>query len=332
MNYIGSKLSLRPFIKEKILEVSRLDKEDKVFGDLFAGTGVIGNEFKKMGYKVISNDIQHYSYILNKHYIENNYPMNTKLLEHLNSLKGQEGFIYNNYCMGSGSERNYFSDFNGKKCDAIRQELEKLYKDKEIDKHQYNFLASLINSIDKYANTVSIYGAFLKSLKKRAEKNFKLELLPIIEGNKKGKVYNEDVNSLIKKVKGDILYLDPPYNSKQYSTNYHLLETISRYDNPVIKGKTGLRVCNKQKSKFCSKPQVKQVFEELISNANFKYIFLSYNDEGLMKLEDIKRILEKYGEYRYFATNYKRFKSDKDKNRNYKKSSTIEYLHCLIKK
>ena len=106
MNYIGSKLSLRPFIKEKILEVSRLDKEDKVFGDLFAGTGVIGNEFKKMGYKVISNDIQHSSYILNKHYIENNYPMNTKLLEHLNSLKGQEGFIYNNYCMCSGSERS----------------------------------------------------------------------------------------------------------------------------------------------------------------------------------------------------------------------------------
>ena len=92
-----------------------------------------------MGYKVISNDIQHYSYILNKHYIENNYPMNTKLLEHLNSLKGQEGFIYNNYCMGSESERNYFSDFNGKKCDAIRQELEKLYKNKEIDKHQFQY-------------------------------------------------------------------------------------------------------------------------------------------------------------------------------------------------
>lgn len=134
MNYIGSKLSLRPFIKEKILEVSRLDKEDKedkedkVFGDLFAGTGVIGNEFKKMGYKVISNDIQHYSYILNKHYTENNYPMNTKLLEHLNSLKGQEGSIYNNYCMGSGSKRNYFSDFNEKKCDAIRQELENFIK------------------------------------------------------------------------------------------------------------------------------------------------------------------------------------------------------------
>ena len=121
--------------------------------------------------------------------------MNTKLLEHLNSLKGQEGFIYNNYCMGSGSERNYFSDFNGKKCDAIRQELEKLYKNKEIDKHQYNyFLASLINSIDKYANTASIYGAFLKSLKRSAQRESTLELLPIIDGNKKGRVYNKDTN------------------------------------------------------------------------------------------------------------------------------------------
>ena len=161
--------------------------------------------------------------------------MNTKLLEHLNSLKGQEGFIYNNYCMGSGGERNYFSDFNGKKCDVIRQELEKLYKNKEIDKHQFQ-QASWINSIDKYANTASICGAFLKSLKRSAQRESTLELLPIIDGNKKGRVYNKDTNSLIKKVKGDILYLDPPYNSRQYSANYHLLETISRYENPVIKG------------------------------------------------------------------------------------------------
>ena len=160
-----------------------------------------------MGYKVIANDIQHYSYIINKHLIENNSTINIELIEHLNLLEGKEGFIYNNYCMGSGSERNYFSDYNGKKCDAIRQELEKLYKNKEIDEHQYNyFLASLINSIDKHANTASVYGAFLKSLKKSAVKDFELELLPIIDGNKDGKVYNEDINILIKEIKGDILY------------------------------------------------------------------------------------------------------------------------------
>ena len=333
MNYIGSKLSLKSFIKDTILVISKIDSENKVFADLFAGTGVIGSEFKKMGYKVIANDIQHYSYILNKHFIENNNPMNIELIEHLNSLEGKEGFIYNNYCMGSGSERNYFSDYNGKKCDAIRQELEKLYKNKEIDEHQYNyFLASLINSIDKHANTASVYGAFLKSLKKSAVKDFELELLPIIDGNKDGKVYNEDINILIKEIKGDILYLDPPYNARQYSANYHLLETISKYDNPIIKGKTGLRDYSNQKSKFCSKSQVNQVFEELISDADFKYIFLSYNDEGLMSLETIKKIMEKYGEYQCFTTDYKRFRADKEENRNHKKSSTVEYLHCLIKK
>ncbi|KXA25767.1 modification methylase [Fusobacterium nucleatum YWH7199] len=332
MNYIGSKLSLKSFIKDTILGISKINSENKVFADLFAGTGVIGSEFKKMGYKVIANDIQHYSYILNKHFIENNSPMNIELIEHLNSLEGKEGFIYNNYCMGSGSERNYFSDFNGKKCDAIRQELEKLYKNKEIDEHQYNyFLASLINSIDKHANTASVYGAFLKSLKKSAVKDFELELLPIIDGNKDGKVYNEDINILIKEIKGDILYLDPPYNARQYSANYHLLETISKYDNPIIKGKTGLRDYSNQKSKFCSKSQVNQVFEELISDADFKYIFLSYNDEGLMSLETIKKIMEKYGEYKCFTTDYKRFRADKEENRNHKKSSTVEYLHCLIK-
>ena len=332
MNYIGSKLSLKSFIKDTILGISKIDSENKVFADLFAGTGVIGSEFKKMGYKVIANDIQHYSYIINKHLIENNSPINIELIEHLNSLEGKEGFIYNNYCMGSGSERNYFSDYNGKKCDAIRQELEKLYKNKEIDEHQYNyFLASLINSIDKHANTASVYGAFLKSLKKSAVKDFELELLPIIDGNKDGKVYNEDINILIKEIKGDILYLDPPYNARQYSANYHLLETISKYDNPIIKGKTGLRDYSNQKSKFCSKLQVNQVFEELISDADFKYIFLSYNDEGLMSLETIKKIMEKYGEYQCFTTDYKRFRADKEENRNHKKSSTVEYLHCLIK-
>ena len=332
MNYIGSKLSLKSFIKDTILGISKIDSENKVFADLFAGTGVIGSEFKKMGYKVIANDIQHYSYIINKHLIENNSPINIELIEHLNSLEGKEGFIYNNYCMGSGSERNYFSDYNGKKCDAIRQELEKLYKNKEINEHQYNyFLASLINSIDKHANTASVYGAFLKSLKKSAVKDFELELLPIIDGNKDGKVYNEDINILIKKIKGDILYLDPPYNARQYSANYHLLETISKYDNPIIKGKTGLRDYSNQKSKFCSKSQVNQVFEDLILNADFKYIFLSYNDEGLMSLETIKEIMEKYGEYKCFTTDYKRFRADKEENRNHKKSSTIEYLHCLIK-
>lgn len=329
MNYIGSKLSLIDFLIDSIRQVT--DESTGVFADLFAGTGIVGSTFKKMGYKVLANDIQHYSYVLNKHFIENTESFDTSLADYLNSLNGINGFIYNNYCNGSGCERNYFTDENGKKCDAIRIEINKLYEQGEISENQYyHLLASLINSIDKYANTASVYGAFLKHIKKSASKAFKLELLPIIDGQK-GIVYNEDINHLITSIKGDILYLDPPYNSRQYCTNYHVLETISRYDNPVLSGKTGLRDYNGQKSKYCSGKTVESSFDDLISKANFKYIFLSYNNEGLMSLERIKEIMNKYGKYEVFTKEYHRFRADKEENRNHKASSTTEYLHCLIK-
>lgn len=333
MNYIGSKFSLIDFIQDTIYDVTGYKCNDSfTFADLFAGTGIVGATFKSNGCNVISNDIQYYSYVISKHYIENNAPINTDILDYLNNLDGVDGFIFKNYCAGSGSGRNYFTDYNGRKCDAIRQKIEELYKNKAIDdKQYYYFLASLINSIDKYANTASVYGAFLKHIKKSAIKDFSLELLPIISGSDEGKVYNDDISKLIKVINGDVLYLDPPYNARQYCTNYHVLETISRYDNPILKGKTGLRDYTEQKSKFCSKRTVEATFEDLIANAHFKYIFLSYNNEGLMNMEVIKNIMSKYGEYNIFTKNYHRFKADKEENRNHKASSTIEYLHCLIK-
>ena len=332
MNYIGSKFSLLDFLRASISAATGYKENDSyVFADLFAGTGVVGAAYKAGGCKVIANDIQYYSYILNKHYIENVPPIDTALLEYLNNLPGIEGFIFNNYCEGSGSGRNYFTDINGKKCDAVRTELEKLHQNGEIDNAvYYYFLASLINSIDKYANTASVYGAFLKHIKKSAQKEFKLDLLPIIDGPT-GAVYNEDVNKLIRNISGDVLYLDPPYKARQYCTNYHVLETIARYDNPVLIGKTGLRDYQDQKSAFCSKRTVAKVFEDLIINAKFKYIFLSYNNEGLMSLDTIKEIMSKYGSYSCYTQDYKRFKADKDMNRNISAAQTTEYLHCLIK-
>ncbi len=333
MNYIGSKYSLLDFLTETIENVTGIKNgKGYIFSDLFAGTGVVGAEFKKKGYTVIANDIQYYSYIINKHLIENNSPIDTSILDYLNSLEGVEGFVYKNYCEGSGSGRNYFTDYNGKKCDAIRIEIEKMYNEGKINENQYYyFLASLINSIDKYANTASVYGAFLKHIKKSASKEFNLELLPIIDGGKCGRVYNEDINKVVRDITGYILYLDPPYNERQYCTNYHVLETIAKYDSPELRGKTGLREYSQQKSLFCSKRTVEEVFEDLIANADFRYIFLSYNNEGLMTMDRIKEIMEKYGEYSVFEREYKRFKADREENRNHKGSVTIEYLHCLKK-
>lgn len=334
MNYIGSKFSLLEFLHDTILKVSGFkDGDSFVFADLFAGTGVVGAYYKKLGCTVLSNDIQYYSYSIIKHYIENDSSnVRIDLFDYFNSLPGIEGFIYKNYCLGSGSKRNYFTDENGQKCDAIRTELERMYKEKEIDTHTYYFyLGSLINSIDKYANTASVYGAFLKHVKKSAQKNFVLEPLKIIDGVE-GKAFNENINELVRNISGDVLYLDPPYNARQYCSNYHVLETIARYDEPVLNGMTGLREAGKQKSDFCSKRTVEAAFEDLISNAKFKYIFLSYNNEGLMSLDTIKRIMSKYGDYSFETKTYKRFKADRDENRNIAANETIEYLHCLVKK
>ena len=269
MNYIGSKYSLMDFLTTTIADVAGTNTKGKVFADLFAGTGVVGKTFKEQGYRVISNDIQYYSYVLNKHLIENVPPLSVDIVDSLNQLSGTEGFIYKNYCAGSGSGRQYFTDQNGMKCDSIRIELERLKNCGDIDEAQYYYLlASLINSIDKYANTASVYGAFLKQVKKSAAKEFELELLPIVDGDKESKAYNENISNVIQRIGGDILYLDPPYNTRQYCTNFHVLETIARYDSPELKGKTGLRDYSSQKSLFCSPRTVVEAFDDVLRHAD----------------------------------------------------------------
>ena len=353
MNYIGSKLSLLEFLEQSINKV--VDKNCNIFCDLFAGTGVVGSYFKKKGYKVIANDIQYYGYVLNRHYIGNHKELGFSALikeipklknikidkrkcfvcSHLSDLKGKKGFVYNNYCFGGTENQNeprqYFSDENGMRCDAIRQKIEKWKKEKLISDDEYYFLiTSLVESIDKYANTASVYGAFLKKLKKTAQNSLVLKPAELIINDQVHEVFNEDINKISAKIQGDILYLDPPYNHRQYATNYHLLETIAKYDNPVIHGKTGLREYQNQKSLYCSRTQVKKVFRDLILKAKVKYIFLSYNNEGLMTLDEIKEIMSLRGKYGYFTKDYNRFKADRAENREYKSSKTVEYLHYVV--
>jgi adenine-specific DNA-methyltransferase len=352
MNYIGSKLRLLDFLEKSIKEV--VGDGEHCICDLFAGTGTVGIHFKKLGYQVTSNDLQYYSYIINKHYIQNNEVFKFENLldeivdlnnveegkqinavcDYLSNLPLVGGFIYNNYATGGTINqehvRLYFSDENAKICDTIRIKIEEWKNNGKINDGEFTYLlACLLNATDQKANTASVYGAFLKSFKKSALEKIKIKPLEIVINNYNNEVYNMDANELVKQLTCDILYLDPPYNNRVYGDNYHILETIAKYDNPEITGKTGNRK-EKTPSDYSKKTQVRKAFTEMIDNCNTKYIFLSYNNEGLLSMDEIKDILSKKGEYGVFIRAYQRYKSDKDENRNHKVIDTYEHLHYVI--
>jgi adenine-specific DNA-methyltransferase len=332
MNYIGSKRRVSSFIKESVLSVVGEDLSQKIFCDMFAGTGVVGRIFKQDVKKVIANDLEYYSYVLNKNYIQNHQKLDYHdKLEKLAKLTPKKGFIYQHYCRGGGGERQYFSDANGQKIDAIRSEIERWKGTGEIDDGVYFFLlATLLESADKVANTASVYGAYLKHLKKTAQQDLVLEPATYTLNDNSHEVYNDDANTLIERIQGDILYLDPPYNEREYGANYHLLNTIAKYEPFTPKGVTGLPEYNR--SAYTKRTKVRESFEALIQKANFRYIFVSYNNEGMMKEAEIKAIMMKYGKYSLKTMPYKRFLADKAGRRNVKDVETFEHLHVLEKR
>lgn len=346
MNYIGSKLSILDYIDSTLQDFTKQKEfNNTTICDMFAGTSSVGKYFKSKGFNVISNDIEYYSYVLAKFYIENNSKLEFRLLKNkgienpfilLNNLDNKQGFIFKNYTIDGTQnqeyERQYFTTKNAIKIDSIRAKIEEWHTENLLTSNEYFYLiACLLESADKVANTASVYEAFLKEVKSSAQKNLVLKPIePIIyEKSRSYKVYNKNANDLIKTLKGDILYLDPPYNTRKYDTNYHMLETIALNDNPKIKGKTGVRAEQTKKSAYCMKKDAECAFENLIKSSNFKYILLSYNDEGIMPLNSIENIMSKYGTYKRYEQEHKRFKSDN--NRKYIKDHTIEYIHCLKK-
>lgn len=332
MNYIGSKNKLFNWIETVIGQTIDQPMSELVFCDLFAGTGIVGRNFKTQVRQVIANDVEYYSFVLLKNYIGNYQaiPRQEELLGKLNQLSGIKGFIGEEYGENGKAGRLFFSEANAKKIDACRQQIETWRNSKEISENSYYFLlASLLESADKVANTASVYGAFLKKIKASAAKELLIRPAEFSKTPHNHQVFQQDGNELIKKISGDVLYLDPPYNARQYGANYHVLNTIAKYDSFSPKGKTGLR--DYYKSAYCRKNEVATEFEELIAAAQFRYIFLSYNNEGLMPPETIKEIMGKYGKYSLKTKDYQRFKADKTENRNHTANKTTEFLHILEK-
>lgn len=333
MRYIGNKEN----ILENIYTILQSNNvKGRSFFDFFAGTANVGRFFKSKGYQVFSSDILYLSYCLQKAYIENNAePDFAKLVEklsgvntaslfstpleivaaYLDSLPPAEGFIYKNYTPSGTKDlelpRMYFTDDNGKKIDAVRLQIEDWRNSNLIAESEYYILLTcLIETTGFYSNVAGVYAAFHKKWDPRALKPLELRTIQTIDNGKQNHVYNCDSMSLLEKIDADILYLDPPYNERQYAPNYHILETIAKYDEPELRGVTGMRDYASQKSRFCNQIAALEDLDEIAKTAEYKFLVLSYNSEGIMPQEKIIETLRQYGNVKLEQFEYARFKSN----------------------
>ena len=310
--YLGNKYSLSNFIRKIVDENC---KNINIVVDIFSGTGAVSNTFKDK--ILITNDILYSNYISNYAWFGSEKYSIKRIIEliyYYNQVKTKE----NNY-MRENFANTFFSADDCSKIGYIRENIEVKYKNKEINFKEYAILiTSLLYAMDKIANTVGHYDAYRKNV--NFEKNLVLNvLLPEETINYNNACYNLDSNELIKRIKGDLLYLDPPYNSRQYCDAYHLLENVARWEKPEVYGIARKMDRTSLKSDYCMIKATK-AFEELIENADTKYILLSYNnmsnkgnDRSNAKIsdEDIIRILSKKGKVSIFESDYKSFSTGK---------------------
>ena len=316
MRFIGGKSLMLERIDEVMNE--HTDNDVEIVGDLFCGSAVVSRFFKQKGKKVISNDLMYMSYILARGMNELNDKPNFSgldgldVFEYLNGLREplleEEAFIYKNYSPNGECDRRYFQPQNAKKIDAIRQQIEIWYASgKLLESEYYYLLACLLSAVPYVANIAGVYAAYLKHWDQRSYKSLTIEPLNIIDSKFECEFYNMDASQLCKLKEFDLVYIDTPYNQREYIPNYHILETIAKYDSPEIKGVTGMRPY--QKSKFCSKSSVRNAFVELFSNVNSKYAIVSYNTEGLLNTEEMLEVFSTYGEVKLYEYPYRRYKS-----------------------
>jgi len=331
MRFIGCKTLLLNNIKEVIIDNNI---KANSFCDIFSGTSTVARFFKK-DYEIISNDLLYFSYVLQRGSVGINKTLNFKILNEkkgindpikyfneisdieLETMPVEKRFLQNTYAPKGG--RMYFTDKNALRIDFSRYTVENWYKQKILNEDEYYYLiACIVEGVPFVSNISGTYGAFHKTWDKRTEKVYQLIRLETFDNKKNNCCFNIDGVELLKNISGDILYVDPPYNSRQYLPNYHVLETVAKYDYPEVRGVTAQRPYENQKSDFCMKKTVLNAFENLINNAKFKHIILSYSTDGLMSTTDIENIMKKYGKastFKIYEIPYRRYKSREQKEK-----------------
>ena len=315
--YLGSKHKLLDFIREV---VDNECNDVNVFADIFAGTGAVSSAF--LDKQLIVNDLLYSNYICHLAWFSAQKYSKDKIekrIKYYNNAKVDA----DNY-MSLNFSDTYFDKETCRKIGFIREDIETLYKEKRLNERERALLiTSLLYSIDKIANTCGHYDAYLRNGK--FDKKLEM-LLPVPETELlENKVFNMDANSLVREIKADLVYIDPPYNSRQYCDAYHLLENVAKWEKPEVFGVARKMDRTDLKSRYCSKSAA-AALQDLVKNIKARYILLSYNNmmskghdrsNARIKDSDITRILEAKGDVKVFSKSYKAFSAGKSDIQNH---------------
>lgn len=305
MRYLGSKTLLLDAIGELVEDYAG----NGVFCDPFGGIGTVGNYMKKNGFTVITGDILNFAHFFQIALVENNEQhcfqklkkyldihSQEELERYLSEIVQKSGWLVREYA----EKRQFFTYENACHIQACIDSINQWKNKRIIDKKEYAILmASLIDSFDRVANTAGTYYAYLKEYYRKAKRPFRFQLLETTVGNNNCKSYLMDANALVRNVKCDILYLDPPYNGRDYNRYYHLPETVSRGIIPEPIGRSGMFTANSIRSDYnCRRAEA--AFEDLIKHVHAQCIIFHYTDNGLIKIQDARTILNQKGDVEEF--------------------------------
>lgn len=312
--YIGNKYKLLDWIYENV----KKNCDGNSFLDIFAGTGVVSEKFLKTYDKIILNDFLYSSSVVFNAFFNSNdvdYKHLTKIVNELSDL-AENAKSQNYFDKHFGGK--FFSKKDARKIGFIRQKLNDYLADKKINQIEfYVLLASLIYSTDKISNTVGHYDAYIKN--KPIIDRFEYGLISNINTTKNEiEIIRDDANTVAKTTKADVVFIDPPYNSRQYSRFYHILENLVEWKKPKLYG-TALKPEAENMSDYC-RSNAKDVFADLIEKLDCKYIVVTYNNtfkskssssQNKITLEQITDILKKKGTTKVLSKNYRFFNSGK---------------------
>ena len=310
--YLGNKYKLLHFITN----VVRKECGDiQSIADIFSGTGAVSSAFTDK--VIITNDLMYSNYICNYAWFGSetyNQQVIVDYVMYYNSLSN----IEDNY-MTENFSNTYFSRDDCAKIGFIREDIEIRFNNGDLNNRERALLiTSLLYAMDKIAKTCGHYDAYRKG----AEFDSSLELyVPLAEqnNNENNQCYNMDANELVKSLYADLVYIDPPYNSRQYCDAYHLLENVARWQKPEVHGVAKKMDRSELKSRYCTQSAT-EAFEQLIADIKAKYILLSYNNmaekgnnrsNAKISDDDIMRILKNKGTVSVFSEGYKAFTTGK---------------------